>query len=191
MQRPDAAKRQAILDAAAELFASRAFHEVRLEDVAAAAHIGKGTVYIYFQNKQALFLELLRDGFRRLLERIRPQLDCGCAWETLTLIVREIVRWATQHPEQFELMRTFTPSGPDKKLRESRRELAAMIEQTIRRGVKDGLFEDPHPELTAQFVPACVRAALVHGPGHVRPKALVQQVMRMLGNGLRGRGTCH
>jgi AcrR family transcriptional regulator len=51
MQRLKEAKREAILETAAKLFAQRPFHEVRLEDVASAAHIGKGTVYIYFKSK--------------------------------------------------------------------------------------------------------------------------------------------
>jgi AcrR family transcriptional regulator len=48
-----------ILDAAARLFASHRFHEAKMDDVAALAEVGKGTLYRYFQDKEALYLALL------------------------------------------------------------------------------------------------------------------------------------
>lgn len=49
------AKKEAILRAASEEFAERDFHEVLMEDVAARAGVGKGTLYRYFPNKDDLF----------------------------------------------------------------------------------------------------------------------------------------
>src|SRR4051812_3903388 len=98
MQRPDEAKRRAIIDAAAELFASRPFHEVRLDDVAEAASVGKGTLYIYFKNKDDLYGSLILEGFTKLVERLREQIESApesqTAWQSLTTIVRELVGWA-------------------------------------------------------------------------------------------------
>jgi len=57
MQRPDEKKRQLIANTAAKLFATRPFHKVKLDDVASAAGVGKGTLYIYFKSKEEpLFL---------------------------------------------------------------------------------------------------------------------------------------
>ena len=47
-----------MLDAAARLFGAHRFHEVRMEDVAAAAEVGKGTLYRYFRDKEELYLAL-------------------------------------------------------------------------------------------------------------------------------------
>src|SRR4051812_13319197 len=55
MQRPDEKKRAQIVATAARLFATRPYHKVRLEDIATDARIGKGTLYIYFDNKEDLY----------------------------------------------------------------------------------------------------------------------------------------
>ena len=194
MQRPDEAKRQAIIDAGAELFATRQFHEVRLEDVADAAHVGKGTLYIYFKNKDDLYGSLILEGFTQLVERLRKQVEVEqaatngndvSAWETLTTIVRELVGWAKKSPHFFQLMRP-GQENPSKVpgLREKRQEIAKLIEQTIVRGVKRGEICDPRPDLTAQFIPSCVRGALRHGPANVGQDVLTNHIMRVLAGGI-------
>ena len=72
-----AVRRNAILTAAAELFERSDFSEVKMGDVARAAGIAKGTVFLYFPSKEILFLELLQrffegwmDDFERDLQRV-------------------------------------------------------------------------------------------------------------------------
>ena len=54
------ARRQAILKAALTVFAARGFEAARLDDVAARAGVAKGTIYLYFDDKESLFQELVR-----------------------------------------------------------------------------------------------------------------------------------
>jgi AcrR family transcriptional regulator len=57
-----------VLDAAADLLVRWGYHRVTVEDVARHAGIGKGTVYLHFRTKEALFLTvLLRSQHRRRL----------------------------------------------------------------------------------------------------------------------------
>jgi AcrR family transcriptional regulator len=55
-----AARRQAILDAALDEFSAKGFAAARMDDVAAKAGVAKGTIYLYFKDKEALFQELVR-----------------------------------------------------------------------------------------------------------------------------------
>ncbi len=55
-----AARRQAILDAALDEFTARGFAATRMDDVAVRAGVAKGTIYLYFKDKEALFQELVR-----------------------------------------------------------------------------------------------------------------------------------
>ncbi|MBI2713078.1 MAG: TetR/AcrR family transcriptional regulator [Rhizobiales bacterium] len=55
-----AARRDAILAAALEEFSDRGFEATRLDDVARRAGIAKGTIYLYFRDKESLFQELIR-----------------------------------------------------------------------------------------------------------------------------------
>src|SRR5262245_30436800 len=69
--RPQAeARRQAILDAALAVFAARGFEAARLDDVAAQAGVAKGTLYLYFKDKQALFEELVCGAVGPIMERV-------------------------------------------------------------------------------------------------------------------------
>src|ERR1043166_381874 len=54
------ARRAAILAAALEEFWARGYEGARLDDVAKRAGIAKGTIYLYFADKEALFQELVR-----------------------------------------------------------------------------------------------------------------------------------
>ena len=65
-----AVRRQAILDAALDVFAERGFEAARLDDVAARASVAKGTLYLYFEDKEALFEEVVRSAVSPILERL-------------------------------------------------------------------------------------------------------------------------
>lgn len=52
-------RRQHILDCAKQVFAEKGYYEAYVEDVIKVAHIGKGTIYEYFRNKEDLFLKIL------------------------------------------------------------------------------------------------------------------------------------
>jgi AcrR family transcriptional regulator len=53
-------RRATILSAALDEFAARGFEATRLDDVARRAGVAKGTIYLYFRDKQSLFQELVR-----------------------------------------------------------------------------------------------------------------------------------
>jgi AcrR family transcriptional regulator len=53
-------RREAILSAALEEFAASGFAAARLDDVARRAGVAKGTIYLYFRDKETLFQELVR-----------------------------------------------------------------------------------------------------------------------------------
>jgi AcrR family transcriptional regulator len=50
------AKRVILLAAAINVFSKRGFHEAKMQDIADAADVGKGTIYEYFKTKDDLFL---------------------------------------------------------------------------------------------------------------------------------------
>ena len=55
------ARPEEIISAALEVFADRGFAATKLEDVARRAGVTKGTIYLYFENKEALFKALVRE----------------------------------------------------------------------------------------------------------------------------------
>lgn len=65
-----AARREAILAAALEEFSSQGFAAARLDDVAKRAGVAKGTIYLYFADKETLFQELARSMLAPLVVHV-------------------------------------------------------------------------------------------------------------------------
>jgi AcrR family transcriptional regulator len=61
--------------AALELFVERGYAATRLEDVARRAGVSKGTLYLYFDSKEALFKAVVREGLVPALERGERMLE--------------------------------------------------------------------------------------------------------------------
>lgn len=63
-------RREAIVAAALEEFTARGFAATRLDDVAKRAGVAKGTIYLHFKDKEALFQELVRTALVPLIARL-------------------------------------------------------------------------------------------------------------------------
>ncbi|WP_174803830.1 TetR/AcrR family transcriptional regulator [Martelella limonii] len=68
---PPQERRRVILDAALSVFSERGFASARIEDIARRAGIGKGTVYLYFQDKESLFAGLVNTDLGPVITQAR------------------------------------------------------------------------------------------------------------------------
>ena len=59
-------RRAEILQAAWEVFSSRDYHSVTINDIAAAAELSKGTLYLYFRSKADLFFSTFEMGMEKI-----------------------------------------------------------------------------------------------------------------------------
>lgn len=81
-----------LLEAALEVFVERGFAATRLEDVASRAGVSKGTLYLYFKNKEELFKAVVRSGILPVIERAEGLVGQfrGSASELLRSVVKGI-----------------------------------------------------------------------------------------------------
>src|SRR4051812_17230498 len=70
-------KREAILDAALTLFAERGFHGTSVPDIARLAHVGAGTIYRYFDGKEALVNALYQHHKKELGQALLAGFDAS------------------------------------------------------------------------------------------------------------------
>jgi AcrR family transcriptional regulator len=63
-------RKRVILAAALDVFSRHGFAAARLDDVATQAGVAKGTLYLYFPNKQALFEDLIRNYVSPLFDKL-------------------------------------------------------------------------------------------------------------------------
>jgi len=110
-----AARRDAILAAALEEFAARGFAAARLDDVAKRAGVAKGTIYLHFRDKDALFQEIVRSLMGPFVGTIEQVLQSDIplkllAGQIVELFVREV--FETRRKDIIRLMMTEGPRFP-------------------------------------------------------------------------------
>jgi AcrR family transcriptional regulator len=108
-------RRQAILAAALEEFSACGFAAARLDDVARRAKVAKGTIYLYFRDKETLFQELVRAELSPIVLALEaaPVADLplrAVAERLVELFVREI--FATRRKDVIRLILTEGPRFP-------------------------------------------------------------------------------
>jgi TetR/AcrR family transcriptional regulator len=101
-ERGRAATRARILKAAREIFFRDGFADTNLDEVAARAGVGKGTLYRHFESKAELYVAVLAAGGAMFDEAMRGALaDDRAALERLRSIGQFYRRYWTEHPEHF------------------------------------------------------------------------------------------
>lgn len=164
-------KRQLILAAAADIFAAHGFHQATIEQIADAASVGKGTVYLYFKSKKGLFDALLLESFQRVLQRTKEVLQTHSdpleRIRRLTQIHLQMLK--RSHPLMQMIMREFSPE----KLKDLRpelgqhmRELMSLYILILEEGIAAGCLRQHNPQVVAfAFLGAVnqVGANLNHG----------------------------
>jgi AcrR family transcriptional regulator len=107
-----AARRVAILDAALDEFSARGFATARLDDVAARAGVAKGTIYLYFADKEALFQDLVRFQLYPVLGTFEAALESDLPLRKITDLAVEIFAREIFGTRRKEVMRLIISEGP-------------------------------------------------------------------------------
>lgn len=194
------ARPEEITAAALELFVERGFANTRLEDVASRAGVSKGTLYLYFANKEELFKAVVREALVARLVEFRGQIDHfqGTSFELLRLVFKTwwerigstrisgipklIISEARNFPEiaRFYVAEVIKPG---------RETLAAVV----RRGIARGEFRDVDPDTMAHLLAAPMlqislwRNSLEQccGDEQLDPQSLIEAHVEMLSRGLK------
>jgi AcrR family transcriptional regulator len=155
------ARPEEITAAALECFVERGFANTRLEDVAAKAGISKGTLYLYFANKEELFQAVVREALVARLVEFRSQIESfqGSSSELLELVFKAwwerigstrisgIPKLVISEARNFpEIARFYVKEV----VRPGRETLAAVI----RRGIDRGEFRKVDPDTMAHLLAA-------------------------------------
>jgi AcrR family transcriptional regulator len=136
------ATRHRIMRVAASEFARLGFDQANINVIAEQAGIGKGTIYLYFENKRDLFLEMLRFIAQAQLTVIRATLAAdGTLRQRLERLFRAFARLAEEESDNFNVYmsalygvnRAFQAEAT-KLLRDYVAVIALMLEQSQARG---------------------------------------------------------
>jgi AcrR family transcriptional regulator len=148
----DAGKmRSRILKAAMQLYVKGGYENVTMRRIAAKIEYSPGTIYLYFQNKNDIMLQLCYQGFERFLAHQDKLEKIADPLERLSAGGRYYLAFALENPELYELMfatkEIFKESGPDEEsvpLRAFRK-----FAENVKACLDAGLFSAGEVETTA------------------------------------------
>jgi AcrR family transcriptional regulator len=169
---------QRILDAAAQLFAGNHFHAVRMEDIAAEADVGKGTLYRYFRDKEELYLALLSRAATQIRERVHEVTTQDAQpVAKLEALVDTILAFFDEQRHIFELIQQAEASrGTNHPWQAARDAIIKEVVSLFDEGKRLGLFTMRDPYITALVLLGGLRAVVRFGPSE-RPRDLAQSLV--------------
>ena len=106
MTKPD--KREEIVRAALELIAEHGFHGAPMAMIAERADVGAGTIYRYFENKDALITGAWNDLEERLMDKVLEGYpEQGSVREKFMHLARGLVKQWISSPTEFRFLEQF------------------------------------------------------------------------------------
>jgi AcrR family transcriptional regulator len=159
------ARRLQVKSVAREVFAERGYHQTKIEDIVTRAGIARGTFYLYFQDKRAVFQELLADFFSTL-QRSIIRIDVS---RDVTAQVRQNVRQVLQTLLDNRLVAKIMLSGAvgvddefDSQLLDFYGQVVDLIEASLRFGQGAGLIRPCNPRIAAFCMLGSIKEVMYH-----------------------------
>lgn len=136
-----------ILDTAAVLFRERGYQGMRMDDLAAAMNLNKGTLYHYFPSKAELLYRIYLDTSSEFIEAIRVHPADAPADELLALVISDIAAaieqrrdYVTVYFQEMHWLDKWLAPDRFEEINALQVEFRNYITGIIERGVKDGTF---------------------------------------------------
>jgi AcrR family transcriptional regulator len=107
-----AERREAIIAAGLDEFIARGFAATRLDDVARRAGVAKGTIYLHFKDKEALFQELVRTALVPLIGRLTAPPPAGGSARALVEAFAETFVREIAQTKRGDIVRLIMAEGP-------------------------------------------------------------------------------
>jgi AcrR family transcriptional regulator len=141
-------RKKLILERAKELILERGISALSMQDIADATELSKATLYLYFQNKEAILAEILSDSADAFVTYVEDRLDPeDNGIEALRKLWSAYLSFFGESPDIFVLngiKRFIYPNIPDRAEDDSEGKLGRLrrlISKLLERGVQDGTLE--------------------------------------------------
>jgi AcrR family transcriptional regulator len=143
-------KRKLFIDVARELFFKNGYHNTSVQEIMEKAEFSKRTMYLYFSNKDELFLTIAEEGLIILRDMLYKSFKehTETIEELIFNVAKTYINFYKQHREYFRInffevtkdMLKNTTNEQRKRLRKLERECLMVPVKIIERAVKEGLI---------------------------------------------------
>lgn len=180
-------KRQAIIEAACELFTTAGYADTTIAQVAKSAGVAVGTVYIYFKNKSDLLMAVKGNWEAEVLRAImRPELDSLPYHARIRPIIEASFDICARHAEMVQLMGVQPEMVGEWQSHGSAPVVAALTE-LISAAIAEGTLRQVDPEMAAVLAYGMVNGALLQcfvAEDGKRPQTYIAAIVDALENWL-------
>lgn len=154
--KPPEDRRRELLDAATKLFVRKGISETTVADITEAAHVAKGTFYLYFDSREHLQAALRERFVDEMMAHALPlvaRVGKEDWWGLVDAVAESIVDFTLDHADlcTFIMQQPHTPGTKDI-LAESEQRVNVMMTSSIQVGIDAGAFQVDDPELAAVFL---------------------------------------
>lgn len=157
-----------LLGAARKLFAEKGFHAATVDDIAAAAGVAKGTVYLYYRSKQDIYWGALEHGIKELHNEIQTRLTEEQTPEKKVRAFIEIkIRYFEMNRDFFriyfsELGSGFShPAQVPPQFEQIYLQQARLLEATLQQGIESGSVRQIRADTAAVAISDLIRGIIV------------------------------
>jgi len=154
-----------ILNAARRVFARKGFEAASVDEIAEAAGLAKGTVYIYFRSKRDLYLAALQQGIAGLMDETRHDVEAAqTAAEKIRAFLLARIRYAEANPDFVRVCQAgfgaVRPCGLNREFKSLCQRQVQVLERVIEEGSARGEIR-PVPAAAAAFLVCEMGRALI------------------------------
>lgn len=152
-QREKEELRRKILQAAMDIYTSSGYDAVTLRKIAKKIEYSPTTIYLYYKDKDALFLAIQEEGFRHMNRANREAVAEEHPVKRLRLLGETYIRFGLKNPELYEVM--FILQGPMKVVFENHQEWTdgqqtyGALRGTVAACIDGGFFKAQDPDLVS------------------------------------------
>jgi AcrR family transcriptional regulator len=163
-----AERRQQILQHARDVFARHGYHAAKIDDIVAAAGVARGTFYLYFEDKRAIFEEIVDRTFARLgtsIVRVDTEHPSRPVSEQIRDNIRAIVHALVEDPATTKILLSdavgLDPAF-DRKLLSFYEETGKLLESSLADGQARGIVAPGDTRMFAIMTLGAVKEIMYH-----------------------------
>src|SRR5438094_2109474 len=159
-----------ILEAARKVFADRGFHEATVDDIAEAAGVAKGTVYLYYESKRDVYFAALKFGISQMYSSLLQEIKKASTPEDkLKALIAAKLTYFDENRDFFKIyyselgnIPSTHPGGIDDEFKTLYVEQAGLVEAILREGVRKKVIRNLRIEQTAFAISDMIRGVVTH-----------------------------
>jgi AcrR family transcriptional regulator len=162
-------RRAEILEAARKVCASRGYHDMTVDEIAQAAGIAKGTIYLYFRSKHEIYWAMIENILARLHEHVRDELARpGTIEECIRRFVTTKMTYFEGHHDLLRLyyneVNSVAARPPRSRDQFERHylEQVRLLQSALDRAVEEGVLRAMRCDMAALTIFEVTRSAVMH-----------------------------